>query len=48
MQKIEKIIHYCWFGHNKKSEKVLNCMKSWKDLLPEYEIKEWNEDNFDV
>lgn len=24
------------------------CIESWKKFLPDYEIKEWNEDNFDV
>jgi len=45
---IPKIIHYCWFGHNKKSELIKNCIKSWKKFCPDYEIKEWNEDNFDI
>ena len=45
---IPKIIHYCWFGHGKKSELIEKCMATWKKFLPEYEIKEWNEDNFDV
>lgn len=24
------------------------CISSWKKYLPEYELKEWNEDNFDI
>ena len=24
------------------------CIASWRKFLPDYEIKEWNEDNFDV
>lgn len=44
---IPKIIHYCWFGHASKSELVEKCIKSWKKCCPDYEIKEWNEDNFD-
>lgn len=44
---IEKKIHYVWFG-NKKPKKVLNCINSWKKILPEYEIIEWNEKSFDV
>lgn len=24
------------------------CIKSWKKYCPDYEIKEWNEDNFDL
>ena len=45
---IPKIIHYCWFGRNPLPQLALDCIASWKKYLPEYEIKEWNEDNFDV
>lgn len=45
---IPKIIHYCWFGRNPLPELAIKCIASWKKYLPEYEIKEWNEDNFDV
>lgn len=45
---IPKIIHYCWFGRNPLSELALRCIASWRKFLPDYEIKEWNEDNFDV
>ena len=48
MSGIPKIIHYCWFGHNPKPEIVLSCIKSWKEYMPEYEIMEWNEENYDV
>lgn len=45
---IPKIIHYCWFGHNPLPKLAVKCIESWKKYLPDYEIKEWNEDNFDV
>lgn len=45
---IPKIIHYCWFGHNPLPELAQKCISSWREYLPDYEIKEWNEDNFDV
>jgi mannosyltransferase OCH1-like enzyme len=45
---IPKKIHYCWFGRNPLSELTLRCIQSWKKFLPDYEIIEWNEDNFDV
>lgn len=45
---IPKIIHYCWFGRGPKNELAIKCIESWKKFLPDYEIKEWNEDNFDV
>ena len=45
---IPKIIHYCWFGHNPLSNTAQRCIESWHRFLPDYEIKEWNENNFDV
>ena len=45
---IPKIIHYCWFGKGELSELARKCIESWKQVLPEYEIKEWNEDNFNL
>ena len=45
---IPKVIHYCWFGRNPLPESAVKCINSWKKFFPEHEIKEWNEDNFDV
>lgn len=45
---IPKVIHYCWFGRGNMPALALKCIDSWKKYLPEYEIKEWNEDNFDL
>lgn len=45
---IPQIIHYCWFGHNPKPKLAEKCIKSWKRYCPDYEIIEWNEDNFDI
>lgn len=45
---IPKVIHYCWFGRNPLPPLAIKCIDSWKKYLPDYEIKEWNEDNFDV
>lgn len=42
---IPKIIHYCWFGGKEKPESVLKYIQNWKEKLPEYEIREWNESN---
>jgi len=45
---IPKVIHYCWFGRSEKPKLVKKCIASWQKQLPDYEIKEWNEDNFDI
>ena len=45
--KIPKIIHYCWIGGAPKPQSVLCCIESWKRCCPDYEIREWNETNYD-
>jgi hypothetical protein len=45
---IPKKIHYCWFGGNPLPPLAVKCIESWKKYLPDYEIKEWNESNFDL
>lgn len=45
---IPKKIHFCWFGKNPKPQLVEHCISSWNKHLPDYEIVEWNEENFDV
>lgn len=45
---IPKIIHYCWFGRAPLPELAQRCIASWRRYLPGYEIREWNEDNFNV
>lgn len=46
--KIPRIIHYCWFGGNPKPEIVQKCIASWRKYCPDWEIIEWNEQNYDV
>ena len=45
---IPKTIHYCWFGRGELTPLAKKCIASWRRFFPDYEIKEWNEDNFDV
>ena len=45
---IPKIIHYCWFGGAEKPKEVIAFISTWKKYCPDFEIKEWNESNFDV
>lgn len=46
--KIPKIIHYCWFGGNPLPELAQKCIASWHKFLPGYEIKCWDETNFNL
>lgn len=45
---IPKIIHYCWFGGKEKPELAQKCIASWEKFCPDYQILEWNENNFDI
>jgi len=45
---IPKVIHHFWFGPAQKPELAQRCMASWRATLPDYEIKEWTEANYDV
>ncbi len=45
---IPKVIHYCWFGGKGKPEAVRRMIRTWKLYCPDYQLKEWNETNFDI
>lgn len=45
---IPKIIHYCWFGGKSLPADVVKCIETWKKYCPDYTIKRWDENNFDV
>ncbi|MDE6491924.1 MAG: glycosyl transferase [Lactobacillus sp.] len=46
--KIPKVIHYCWFGGNPLPALAEKCIASWRKYFPDYEIKRWDESNFDI
>lgn len=45
---INKVIHYFWFGGKPMPKIAIKCIESWKRVLPDYEIKRWDESNFDI
>lgn len=45
---IPKIIHYCWFGKHEIPKHLKRCMDTWHEILPDYTIMRWDENNFDV
>lgn len=45
---IPKVIHYCWLSGEPFPEKVEKCMNTWKEKLPDYKLKCWNMNNFDI
>ena len=45
---IPKIIHYCWFGPKQIPKELIKYIETWKKVCPEYELKLWNEESFDI
>ena len=45
---IPKIIHHCWFGRGEMPAMAQHCVRSWRTHCPEWELRLWNEDTFDV
>lgn len=43
---IPKIIHYVWFGGKPLTPLAEKCIESWQKNCPDYEIKRWDESNF--
>ena len=46
--RIPKIIHSFWFSQEEKPQNYQQCIDTWKEVCPDYEIIEWNTDNYDV
>lgn len=45
---IPPTIHYMWLGGKPLPENLKKCIESWRKFCPDYEIKEWNENNYDI
>ena len=48
IQQIPKVIHYMWLGHEKMPPKLQKCIDSWERFCPDYEIKKWDENNYNI
>ena len=48
MAGIPRKLHYIWFGGKPKSAGMEAVIDGWRKLMPECEVIEWNESNFDV
>jgi len=46
--KIPKVIHYFWLGGGEIPQEQKEYMKTWRKFCPDYEIVEWNENNYDI
>ena len=45
---IPKIIHYVWLSNDPFPSKIKKCMETWQTMMPDYEIKRWSTENFDI
>lgn len=45
---IPKTIHFCWMSGDPYPSKIKKCLKTWRKVMPDYEIKLWNSENFDL
>ncbi len=45
---IPPIIHSFWFSGEEKPDKYKRCIDSWYKFCPDFEIHEWNSNNYDV
>ena len=45
---IPKIIHYCWLSKDPLPTEAQECIKSWKKHMPDWQIKLWDMDAFDI
>ena len=45
---IPKIIHYVWIGGSPLPSLAKKCLETWKTFCPDYEIKKWDETNFNI
>ena len=45
---IPKIIHYVWLGGKPLTPLAEECFASWKEKMPDWDIKRWDESNFDI
>jgi len=45
---IPAIIHSFWFSGEEKPDLYKRCIESWYKYCPDFEIKEWNANNYDI
>lgn len=45
---IPKVIHFCWLSNDPFPLSIQKCIDSWKKNMPDYEIKRWSTENFDI
>lgn len=39
---IPKIIHYTWFSNDEMPANTIECINTWKQFMPDYELRLWD------
>ena len=45
---VPKVIHYCWLSGDPYPRLIKQCMKTWKEKLPDYEFVKWDLNRFSL
>jgi mannosyltransferase OCH1-like enzyme len=45
---IPKKIHYCWLSNEVMPENIQICIRSWKEIMPDYELVLWDTNRFNI
>lgn len=45
---IPKQIHYCWLSGEAIPKRIVTCMSTWKNVMPDYNIVLWDLKRFDI
>lgn len=40
--------HYIWLGNKDKPSIIKKCFRTWRKMMPDWEIIEWNETNLNI
>ena len=45
---IPKVIHFCWLSGEPYPALIEQCINSWKQFLPDYELILWDTSRIDI
>lgn len=45
---VPKVLHYCWFSGEAIPDNYIYYLKTWQEKCPDYEIKQWDSNNFEI
>ena len=45
---ISRTIHYVWLSGSQKPDEIMECIRSWRTILPDYTVYEWKMEDFPI